>query len=63
MTHYEIYDGPALLRIGKCTMLAISVLHFTSERDARSVARETGRKLFRVEGGKRTEIEVRRKRT
>jgi hypothetical protein len=64
-THYEVLDGVALFEAGKKrnggpkNVLAIVVYHFTDEGDARSFARLHGRKLFRVDRKRRTEIQLR----
>ena len=66
--HYEVVGGVALVAVGKkrdgkprCG-LAIVVYHFTDQGDAKSLAREHGRKVFRVEKQKRVEVVVAAKR-
>lgn len=66
--HYEVLDGVAMVVVGKKRDgsprhgLAIVVYHFTSEKDARSLAREHARKLFRVDRHRRTELVVKARR-
>jgi hypothetical protein len=63
-THWEILSGLAVVPLGakrKTSTLAVVVYVFTDERDARRVARESGRKLFRVDRQRREEIVLRSK--
>lgn len=60
--HYEVVSGISVVPIGKKNTLAIIVYHFTSEKEARQVGREHGRKVFRVDRQRRTELVIRAKR-
>ena len=51
--HYEVVSGISVVPLGKKNTLAIIVYHFTSEH---------GRKVFRVDRQRRTELVIRAKR-
>ena len=62
--HYEVLDGIAMVQVGKKRDgsprmgLGIVCWHFLNEKDARAVARQQGRKVFRVDRQRRTELKV-----
>jgi hypothetical protein len=60
--HWEVFGGVEPVTIDGRNTLVVHVVHLFSAKDAVAFARATGRKAFHVDGRKRTEMHVPKRR-